>query len=265
MNKTLIMASALTLALLTACNGTSATDNNTFYTVSVSIDTPAKAKMAFANLNSALSSQSKLNTQSAVKKSSSRAIQSYDCINGGNFSIDADQGNSSTTYNNCLINDYTLNGKILYTNDNSGATTLTMSNYELSSSGLNLKSNLTIVSEATQTKFTSKLNGAMSLKTSIPRAIDASFTYNNFVTTFYTGTSSTTMNGSFSVNDKISTCANGTYNIKTLSPLSETSGSVDVNGVVYTFSNDIISVTLKDGSVTTCNKEEFENTSLSCN
>jgi len=264
----------LTFILLNGCSDSSSdaptSDTNSNYTPTSlkTITSATEAKIALSAFNGAgsaynLTSSSNNRTLAANYKKT----ETQNCLNGGNVVFEGTQFNYTQTYSDCDIGYSLYNGEVINTladNNISGLNIFEMNTFSIISDNTTSYMNLTTQIQFDTEHSRSTLNGSMNIQSQFYN-LDFEYTYSNYNYDVSYLTQTSTINGSFSINDKKNSCVNGIYNIETLTPLTGSTGSVKINNTTYKFiSENEVEITLEDGSISNASKNEI-NTALLCN
>jgi len=262
---TLITTSLVTASFLVGCGGSGGDGDNTASAAPVEITTVKQAKNAIAAASSANSGYSNINTRSI-----SREAYTQSCAVSGSMTINVSQAASTkvssvTTMDNCDDGGGVSNGKMVMDANIDGYKTsskISMQNFSQKNEQMYFVANLNIdtVSDSQTGASDTTLNGTIHLEEYIYNDVQ-DYGYTNFNVKQSGYNSGIEINGKTSISSKNYSCVNGTYDIKTTTPLQigyngYTAGEMEINGAVYHYNNDgTVTVTLANGETSTIEQD----------
>ncbi len=277
----LIGLSLVTVGLISGC-GSSDSDSSlggvtTKAAEITTVEAAKEAAAAFTQINSMGSMGSGFaNAGRAPKRVASLASipkQTQNCSSGGtmttsgSYSSDGTNMDMTQSYNNCNQYGTKMDGStriVQNTNGNNIDMKMTMKNFKFTNSAGYYEMDFTMEIDTNQNynPMDMLLNGKINLNAS-------GYYYNAGYDNFRIKTDDNYINisGTVSLESDINSCYNGTYDVETLDDLylsgaGYSSGSMKINGAIYTYSGNDVSITLANGDTSVVSQSSL---SAGCN
>ena len=279
MKKVYLVGLSLAVAGLVAGCGSSDSDGGGSNSLTekpaeiVTVEDAKKAGGAVAQISTLGSFGSGFANQSSYAPSRNFArgtipTQTQQCYNGGSYTQSgsyADDGSSfdmKMSYNNCDQGAGATNGSMRIKTNQSGNNidmNLDMNDYSMVSAygSYEMDIEMDISTNLNYNPMDINMNGSISYITS---QYYFKAGYNNF--RMNNNNNYVSIDGTVSMDSNLGSCMSGAYTIETLDPLYVDyngfgSGSLKVNGTIYTYSGSSVQITLADGTTETVSQSEL--------
>jgi len=258
---------AITLTVMfSACGGGSSSADKPI-AKTATITTVAQAQSALYATQALMSDGGAMNVFNSLTgvSSASQLRQAITCGNGGSMDLNTiSQSNYSIVFSHCSNEPgvYIDGGFSIVTNSNGTSGKFTMHNLEMINPQGTYLFDLSINYATTSSaEINLKMNGTGRID---ENGRSASFFYDNFQ--MISGSNGVFLNGTVGVDYTPDLCSEGTYTIKTISPLygspTITSGEIEINGANFVYNPDGTVTITVNGTSEKVNQNALESTCI---